>query len=223
MRLLLLEDETDLAAILIKGLHESGFTVDHVTRLDAAEDALAVGSFDVAVLDRLLPDGDSIDLLKRRIAGLGCPVLMLTARDALQDKVDGLEAGADDYLLKPFHFDELLARLRALLRRPNTALGVRLVSGNLSFDTPSRTAEVDGSPLALSRRELALLELLMRRMGRVVTKDVIESALYAFDDELGSNAIEVLMHRLRRKLVSAESSAAIHTLRGIGYMLEDAS
>jgi DNA-binding response OmpR family regulator len=222
MRLLLLEDETDLAGILVKGLHETGFSVDLVSRIDEAEDALAVGSFDVAVLDRIVPDGDSLDLLRRRpVEGLGCPVLMLTARDALQDRLDGLEAGADDYLLKPFHFDELVARLRALLRRPNKALGVRVVSGNISFDTPTRSAQVGGEPLALSRRELALLELLMRRMGTVVTKDVIETTLYTFDDEVGQNAIEVLVHRLRRRLVTAGATPQIHTLRGIGYMLEN--
>lgn len=222
MRLLLLEDEAELAKILVKGLRKMGFAVDHVTRLGEAEDALAVSSFDIVVLDRLVPDGDSVDLLKRRpVAGLGCPVLMLTARDALQDKLDGLQAGADDYLLKPFHFDELVARLRALLRRQNKPLGVRLVSGNISFDTPTLAVQVDGETLALSRRELALLELLMRRMGGVITKDMIESALYTFDEDASQNAIEVLLHRLRRKLIGAGATAKIHTLRGIGYMLED--
>ncbi len=222
MRLLLLEDEADLAGILVKGLRETGFAVDHVTSIEAAEDCLAVSSFDVIVLDRLVPDGDSLDLLRRHpVAGLGCPVLMLTARDALQDRLDGLEAGADDYLLKPFHFDELVARLRALLRRQNAPLGVRLVSGNISFDTATRIAEVGGESLVLSRRELALLELLMRRMGGVVTKSAIESALYAFHDEISQNAIEVLLHRLRRRLLGAGATAKIHTLRGIGYMLED--
>jgi two-component system, OmpR family, response regulator QseB len=221
MRLLLLEDEADLAAILVKGLHETGFTVDHVTRIDEAEDALAVGSFDVVVLDRIVPDGDSLELLRNRpVEGLGCPVLMLTARDALQDRLDGLEGGADDYLLKPFHFDELVARLRALLRRPNKALGVKLISGNIHFDTPARSVQVAGEPLVLSRRELALLELLMRRMGSVVTKEVIETTLYNFQDEIGQNAIEVLLHRLRRRLVAAGATAKIHTLRGIGYMLD---
>jgi two-component system, OmpR family, response regulator QseB len=138
----------------------------------------------------------------------------------LADRVRGLEQG-DDYVLKPFHIDEVVARLRALLRRPNQAMGTHIALGNLTLNTMDLTVMVDGVALATSRRELALLELFMRRSGRVVTKDVIERALYGFNEEIESNAVEVLVHRLRRKLSAAGATPAIHTLRGIGYLMDD--
>jgi DNA-binding response OmpR family regulator len=150
------------------------------------------------------------------------PVLILTARDALEDRVTGLDAGADDYLIKPFHMPELISRVRALLRRPNAALGVVLELGDLVLDTVARHAQVGTTPLVLSLREMALLELLLRRQGRVVTREAIEQGLYGFDTTLGSNAVEVLVHRLRRKLTYANARAAVHTLRGVGYLLSEA-
>lgn len=222
MRLLLVEDERELGRLLASSLKAAGFAVDHVVSLVEADAALAVETYDIAVLDRRLPDGDGLDLLRqRRNAGMTLPVLVLTARDSLPDRVQGLEQGADDYVLKPFHVDELIARLRALLRRPNQALGVKVGIGNLSLNTMDLTVHVGEQPLALSRRELGLLELFMRRAGRVVTKEVIEGALYGFNEELESNAVEVLVHRLRRKLAAAEATPSIHTLRGIGYLMDD--
>ncbi len=150
------------------------------------------------------------------------PILILTARDGLDDRVIGLDAGADDYVLKPFHMPELISRIRALLRRPNAALGMRLEAGNLVFETEHRQVTVAGDVLRLSVRELALLEILLRRAGRVVTREAIESSLYSFEAELGSNAVEVLVHRLRRKLQEAEATPQIHTLRGVGYLLAEA-
>ncbi len=223
MRLLLVEDERELAGLLKAGLKAAGFTVDHVATVADADAALEAESYDIAVLDLRLPDGDGLDLLRRRRAiGLAIPVLILTARDSLSDRVKGLEQGGDDYVLKPFHIDEVVARLRALLRRPNQALGVDVVIGNLALNTMNLVVTVDDVPLSLSRRELSLLELFMRRAGRVLTKETIERALYGFNEELESNAVEVLVHRLRRKLAGAAASPAIHTLRGIGYLMDDA-
>ncbi|GLK85807.1 response regulator [Ancylobacter defluvii] len=222
MRLLLVEDERELADLLVAALKPAGFVVDHVTTIADAEAALAAGRYDIAVLDLRLPDGDGLDLLKRhRANGLSIPVLILTARDNPCDRVRGLEEGGDDYVVKPFHFDEVVARLRALLRRPNQALSVHLVIGNVDFNTADLKVMVATAPLQLSRRELGLLELFMRRAGRVLSKEVIEHAVYSFDDDIDSNALEVLMHRLRRKLTDAGASTRIHTLRGIGYLMDD--
>jgi len=147
------------------------------------------------------------------------PVLILTARDAPEDRVTGLDTGADDYLIKPFHMPELISRVRALLRRPNAALGVVLDLDELILYTVSRQAKVGEIPLVLSLRETALLELLLRRQGNVVTREAIEHGLYGFDTTLGSNAVEVLVQRLRRKLGEAGARVAVHTLRGVGYLL----
>ncbi|MDF2620568.1 MAG: two component transcriptional regulator, winged helix family [Xanthobacteraceae bacterium] len=224
MRLLLVEDERELACLLEAGLKAAGFAIDRVRTVSDAEAALETERYDIAVLDLRLPDGDGLDLLKRqRAKGLAIPVLILTARDSLADRIRGLEQGGDDYVLKPFHMAELVARLRALLRRPNQALGANIVVGNVALNTADRSVTVSKAPLPLSRRELGLLELFMRRSGRVLTRDCIERALYSFDDELESNAVEVLLHRLRRKLMGAGASPEIHTLRGIGYLLEEAS
>jgi DNA-binding response OmpR family regulator len=224
MRLLTVEDEPDLGVLLRDALTRGGFAVDLVTGIAAAEDHLAVATYDAMILDLGLADGDGLTLLRglrRRAAML--PVLILTARDAPEDRVTGLDSGADDYLVKPFHMPELISRMRALLRRPNAALGVMLRLGELVLDTTSRQATVAGATLELSLREMALLELLLRRQGRVVPRDAIEQALYGFDTSIGSNALEVLVHRLRRKLTEAGASAAVHTLRGVGYLLSEAA
>src|SRR5579883_1889356 len=161
-------------------------------------------TYDAIILDLGLGDGDGLSLLRSlRGRGVSMPVLILTARDGLEDRVIGLDSGADDYVLKPFHMPELVSRVRALLRRPNAALGVRLEFGNLMFDTSHRQVTVGGRVVPLSIRELALLELLLRQA------------------ELGSNALEVLVHRLRRKLQDARATLQIHTLRGVGYLLAD--
>jgi len=147
--------------------------------------------------------------------------LVLTARDAVEDRVIGLDAGADDYLIKPFATVELVARTKALLRRPGGALGVTLQAGNVALDTIGRDVKVGSVPLQLPRRECAILEHLLRRQGRVVPKVVLEEKLYGIDDELGSNAVPVHVHHLRRKLQDAQATAEIHTVRGIGYLLTE--
>ena len=220
MRLLAVEDEPDLGILLRDALARAGFAADLVTCIVDAEDHLGLAAYDAMILDLGLADGDGLTLLRalRRRGGM-VPVLILTARDAPEDRVAGLDGGADDYLVKPFHMPELISRIRALLRRPNAALGVVLEFGDLVLNTASRQATVGTTPLALSLRETALLELLLRRQGCVVTREAIEQGLYGFDTTLGSNAVEVLVHRLRRKLADAGAHAVVHTLRGIGYLL----
>jgi DNA-binding response OmpR family regulator len=149
------------------------------------------------------------------------PILILTARDAVEDRVCGLDSGADDYLVKPFATVELIARIKALLRRPGGALGTILQAGNVAFDTIGRDVFVGPACIVLPRRESATLELLMRRVGRVVPKTILEEKLYGIDDELGSNAVPVHVHHLRRKLLAAGATVEIHTVRGVGYLLEE--
>jgi DNA-binding response OmpR family regulator len=222
VRLLTIEDERELAELTAGALGRAGFAVDIAGSLAEAEEAIAVMAYDAVILDLGLGDGNGLSLLRSlRARGASVPVLILTARDALDDRVTGLDSGADDYVLKPFHMPELISRVRALLRRPNAALGVRLEIGNLVFETAHRQVTVGGKILALSIRELALLEILLRRAERVVTREAIEQSLYNFEAELGSNALEVLVHRLRRKLQDAGAKLQIHTLRGVGYLLAD--
>ena len=222
MRVLLVEDEARLVDLLRATLVDAGFVVDALTSAEDAREALAVGVYDVVILDLGLPDGDGLGVLaSARRGGKNVPILVLTARDAVEDRVRGLDAGADDYLVKPFATTELVARTKALLRRPGHALGTTLEAGNLLFDTIGRDVRIHGEMLALARQELSVLEHLMRRLGRVVPKAVLEEKLYGIDDELGSNAIPVHVHHLRRKLTESGATCAIHTLRGIGYLLTE--
>jgi len=224
MRLLVVEDEARIAELVRTGLVRAGFAVDTVATAADAFAALEVGSYDVAILDLGLPDGDGIEVLSTaRRSGLVIPFLLLTARDTVDDRVLGLNAGADDYLTKPFAMDELVARTKALLRRPGLALGVILEAGNIQFDSVGREVLVAGKPLSLPRKELDVLEHLMRRAGRVVPKTVLEDKLYGAGDELESNAIPVHVSHLRRKLIAAGASLEIHTIRGVGYLLEEKS
>jgi len=217
---LIIEDEARIAEILRSALARAGFAIDAVGLYGDAEAALATTRYDALILDLGLPDGDGLALLKKmRERGNATPVLVLTARDAVDDRVSGLDSGADDYLIKPFAISEVIARIKALLRRPEGALGALLKSGNIAFDTIGRDLRVGDSVLALPRRESAILEHLMRRAGRVVPKAVLEEKLYGIDDELGSNAIPVHIHHLRRKLLDAGAKVEIHTVRGIGYLL----
>jgi DNA-binding response OmpR family regulator len=222
MRLLIVEDESRIAEILSAALTRAGFAVDAVAECADARVALAVTAYDAAILDLGLPDGDGLGLLTElRSQGNQTPILVLTARDAIEDRVLGLDTGADDYLVKPFATAELIARTKALLRRPGGALGTVLKAGNIIFDTIGRDVRVGEIPVLLTRREGALLEHLMRRLGRVVPKSVLEEKLYGIDDELESNAIPVHIHHLRRKLEDASANAEIHTVRGLGYLLTE--
>ena len=222
MRLLLIEDNERFAALLKQGLVAAGFSVDVLTTAQEAKTALETGRWDVVVLDRGLPDGDGIGVLSEmRQHGDSSPVLILTAHGALKDRVNGLQSGADDYLVKPFALEELIARLQALLRRPGNLLGLALRLGNLTLDTVARQVFVADRPIAFSAREIAVLEHLLRRSGRVVTKTRLESSLYGPAQEVGSNAVEVHVHRLRRHLIQTGASVQVHTVRGVGYMISE--
>jgi DNA-binding response OmpR family regulator len=222
MRLLVIEDETRIAELLRTGLTRAGFVVDAVTTAADAHEALSLVCYDAAILDLGLPDGDGLTLLARaRRAGSRVPVLILTARDAIEDRVTGLDAGADDYLIKPFAMAELIARTKALLRRPGHALGATLTAGNVVFDTIGRDVRIGETVVHLARQELAVLEHLMRRLGRVVPKTLLEEKLYSMDEEPESNAIPVHIHHLRRKLADCGATPEVHTVRGIGYLLTE--
>src|SRR5579883_2621639 len=222
MRLLIVEDEARIAELLQRALERADFVVDAVRLVADAREVLSAIPYDAAILDLGLPDGDGMKLLgELRSAGNRIPILVLTARDAVEDRVIGLDSGADDYLIKPFAMAELIARTKALLRRPGGVLGMTLKAGNITFDSIGRDVLVGDAPLPLPRRETAILEHLMRRLGRVIPKAVLEEKLYGIDDELGSNAIPVDVHHLRRKLEEAGASVAIHTARGVGYLLTE--
>jgi DNA-binding response OmpR family regulator len=198
--------------------------VDHISTLADAEEAVAVNAYAAILLDRRLPDGDGLTLIpKLRTGGVGVPVIVLTARGELADRVAGLNIGADDYLGKPFAVEELLARLRAVLRRPADLPSEIIRLGRLSFDAGNREASVGGRPLDLPRRELLVLETLLRRMGRTVARASLEDAVYSIDDEIQSNALDTHISRLRRKLSEARAGIEIHAIRGVGYLLKSAT
>jgi len=222
VRLLLVEDEIRIVELLTEALTKTDFVVDAVRTCASGLSALSTAPYDAVVLDLGLPDGDGLQFLATiRASGNKTPVLVLTARDAVEDRVAGLDTGADDYLVKPFATAELVARIKALLRRPGGALGVVLQAGNVSFDTLARDVMVADRPIALPRREGATLEHLMRRLGRVVPRAVLEEKLYGIDDNVESNTVPVHIHYLRKKLSEAGATVEIHTLRGVGYLLDE--
>lgn len=221
-RLLIVEDNQPLAGLIAEGLGSRGYACDVAHDLAGADAALAVAAFDAIVLDLGLPDGNGLDWLRARQPSGEPAALILTARGALDDRVQGLDAGADDYLVKPFSVEELAARLRALLRRPGRRANPVLKLGALSYDAAARRAWVRDHALDLARREADLLELLMRRPGEVVRRQSIEDALYSFEEAVTPNAIEATVSRLRRKLDEAGLTGQLHTVRGVGYLLREA-
>src|SRR5690348_7120518 len=206
VRLLVIEDEDRLSGILKSKLGDVGFTVDIAGSAADASAALELINYDAALLDLGLPDGDGLAVLAAaRQVGKALPILILTARDAVEDRVAGLNAGADDYLTKPFAMTELVARIKALLRRPGGVLGMTLEAGDVRLDTVGRELTVGGTPVRLSRRELAILEQMMRRFGRIVPKAVLEEKLYGIDEEPASDPVPVHIHHLRRQLETASA------------------
>jgi two-component system response regulator TctD len=220
MRVLVVEDNKELANLLAGGLRTAGFDVDLLGTMDEARAVLGYMRYAALILDLGLPDGDGLSIvhqLRRRNDPI--PVLVLTARGGVHDRVTGLHAGADDYLVKPFAFEELVARLHALLRRPGQLLGKSLRVANVVLDTESRQIFIDGRPQVLSARETAVLELLMRRAGNVVSKKLVEDQIFGLEGDVASNAVEVYVHRLRKALADRKAKANIQTIRGVGYVL----
>ncbi|MBS0307428.1 MAG: response regulator [Proteobacteria bacterium] len=216
MRLLLVEDDSMVGESLRKALRQDGFTVDWVEDGRAAEVAASSVSYDAMLLDLGLPRRDGLDVLKSlRQAGNRLPVLVLTARDAVADRVKGLDAGADDYLVKPFDVEELEARIRALLRRQSGHAESVIRVGELTLDTASREVRLKGQVVNLSGRELALLRAFLDRPGTVLSLSQLEEKIYGWDDEVGSNTVEVYIHALRKKL----GANLIKNVRGVGYMI----
>ncbi|WP_437884303.1 heavy metal response regulator transcription factor [Pseudomonas sp. LRF_L74] len=222
MKLLIIEDEPKTGHYLRQGLSEAGFSVELVADGQQGEHLALTGDHDLLILDVMLPGRDGLQILATiRAAGLPVPVLLLTARDAVEDRVHGLESGADDYLVKPFAFTELLARVRSLLRRsPGMPQETRLQLADLSLDLLRRRAERSGRRIDLTAKEFALLELLMRRQGEVLPKSLIASQVWDMNFDSDTNVIEVAIRRLRNKVDDGFATPLIHTVRGMGYVLE---
>jgi two-component system response regulator QseB len=216
MRLLLVEDDSMIGASVQRGLRQDGHAVDWVRDGDAAELALGNGVYELILLDLGLPRKNGLELLADwRRKDIGLPVLVITARDSVADRVKGLDAGADDYLVKPFDLDELSARVRALMRRKNGRATPVIEAGALSLDPAAHTVTLDGHLVALSKREFSLLHALMKQPGMPLSRTQIEESLYGWGEEIESNAIEVHIHALRRKL----GAERIRNVRGVGYMV----
>lgn len=221
MRILLVEDETEFAATVLAALEREKFVVDHVDSLALAREACRLHAYDLVLLDRTLPDGDGLTLvpaLRAAIAGLA--VIVLSARGDLLDRVAGLDEGADDYLVKPFALEELFARIRAVRRRPAELGPEEIHVGGLVFDIANDEASVAGVRLDLARRELRVLATLVKRRGRTVPRESLESGVYGFDDVIQSNTLDSHISRLRRKLAAAGAQVEIHAIKGVGYLLQ---
>ena len=219
MRVLVVEDDSVLAAALVRALTQAAYAVDLAGDGEAAQTALAAAAYGLVVLDLALPNVDGLAVLRRlRERRSTVPVLVLTARDTLEERVEGLDAGADDYMTKPFDLPEFEARVRALIRRGQLNAGVELTHGRLRLDTAARRLFHDNVAVDMSAREFALTEILLARQGRVVSKEQMIDQMFGFGDEVGANAIEVCMHRVRRKLEPL--GIEIRTVRGMGYLLD---
>jgi heavy metal response regulator len=220
MRVLVVEDDLRIAEFIRKGLEEEGHAVDVAHDGDEALDWPAVVDFDAIVLDIMLPGRDGIEVCRTlRTRGVRTPILMLTARDTVEDRVAGLDSGADDYLVKPFAFAELLARLRALMRREPVLLGTTLEVADLSLDTSTRQVSRAGQPVTLTNKEFALLEYLMRHPNQVLTRTMIAEHVWNFDFDTGTNVIDVHIRYLRRKIDDPHDLKLIQTVRGAGYRI----
>ncbi len=221
MRILVIEDEHKIARAIKQGLTQEKYAVDVEYDADSGLGAALNEAYDAMIIDRMLPGSmEGLDICKKlREAGIHTPVILLTAKDQVRDRVEGLNAGADDYLIKPFSFEELLARLRALLRRPHETKGNVLTVGDLSLDTTTYDVKRANKPITLSAKEYALLEYMMRNAGQVLSKDNIISHVWDFDADILPNTVEVYMGYLRNKIDKPFKNPLIHTLRGFGYKL----
>ena len=220
MRILLVEDEPELASMLRTTLEKRDFVVDHAATVAVAEEAIELIEHDVVLLDRQLADGDGmavLQLIRRRRPNL--PVIVISALGSPSDRVQGLDLGADDYLAKPFLIEELIARIRAVLRRPANVQTEPVKVGNVEFDITRGSIRVNGRPLDLPRREYLALETLLRRAGQTVRRTTLEESVYGADDEIQSNSLDANISRLRRKLADAGATVEIHPVRGVGYLI----
>ncbi len=222
MRILVVEDEVKLGDAIKRGLEQEGYAVDLTRDADEGESYAETEDYDVIILDRMLPNKrDGLDICANlRQAGNMTPVLMLTARGEISDRVDGLDHGADDYLVKPFNFDELLARIRALLRRPSHSIGPVLSLGSLEIDTSNKSVSKHGQSVTLSKREYALLECLAFNPGRTMSKEQIIAHVWDFDADILPNTVEVFIRNLRHKIDNPKKPSLIETIRGFGYKLK---
>jgi DNA-binding response OmpR family regulator len=221
MRILVVEDNKELVALLTKALAHAGLDVDSAGNAGDAEVCLKTMHYAAIVLDLGLPDADGLavlDQMRRRRDRT--PVLILSARSGLDDRISGLHKGASDYLVKPFAMDELIARIQTLLRRSPESPGVVMTLGNVSFESESRQAKVAGKTLFIPPREADVLQVLLKRSGQTVSQDALESQVFGMSQNITSNAIEVYVHRLRRMLADAGANLEIHTIRGVGYLME---
>jgi len=224
MRLLLIEDEKELAVALTAALAKQGVVVDHTILLADAQELTLQNTYDAILLDRRLPDGDGLDFVPRlRRSGIDTPVIVLTARNEPSERIEGLNIGADDYLGKPFLVEELMARLRAVLRRPANLSEPQIKIGRMVIDPLNLNVAVDACPLDLPRRELAVLVTLAKRKNKTVLRATLETAVYNYEEEIQSNALDAHISRLRKRLADADAGVSLHNIRGVGYLLKDES
>jgi DNA-binding response OmpR family regulator len=220
MRILLIEDQAELAHLVAANLRRSGFAVDEVGLAEDARAALETTSYDIVLLDLRLPDGDGFEIIRcMRRRRDSTPIIVLTAKDRLADRVEGLNLGADDYLVKPFAHEELLARVHAVLRRPRAAREPELSLANVRLAVESGEVTIGSEQLEVPRRELAVMRMLMRRAGHVVSRDALENGIYDFGHEIESNALEAAISRLRKRLMGAGANVEIQGMRGRGYRI----
>jgi|SRR3989344_637633 len=223
MRILIIEDEEKLAKLLQKGLAQKGYAVDYVTDGEIGQRRIEMNhqSYDLIILDLMLPKRDGFTVAKNvRAKKIDTPIIILTARDSLEDKVAALDSGADDYLVKPFSFEELMARMRALLRRPETTLPLELKIGNLILNTTTRKVTHQGKNIQLTLKEFCLLEHLMRHPNQVLTREQIIDHLWGFDFDSFSNVIDVHIKNLRKKIEVSDDERPLETVRGLGYRIK---
>jgi two-component system, OmpR family, response regulator QseB len=222
MRLLLIEDERELATALSAALSKHGIVTDHTMHLADAHELVLQNDYDAILLDRRLPDGEGLTFIPvLRRAGNDTPIIVLTARNEPMERVAGLDFGADDYLGKPFLVEELMARVRALLRRPSGVVDQDINVGRLLVDPLNLTVKIETDTLDIPRRELLVLQALAKRKGRTVLRATLERAVYNYEEEIQSNALDAHISRLRKRLLDVEAGATIHNIRGVGYLLKE--
>jgi DNA-binding response OmpR family regulator len=222
MRILIVEDSEKVAALIAKRLRENLFVVDPVKTVDEAMGALEVVEYDLVVLDLTLPDGNGVEVLRSlRKKGKSVPVLIETARDDVTPRVEALDQGADEYIVKPFSSGELLARVRAILRRPKQTVQSAMEFGNVALDVAGLTLRINGEPVDIARREFEVLAALFRSRGRIIPRERLEEAVYSFDIDVTPNAIEATISRLRRRLDAQGATIEITAMRGLGYLLAE--